>query len=68
MATLVVYFLLLEQYFVKNNRGTSLIGDVVISYECLFLGGGAGALKPPVGRGLLVHEVSRSHTTTHHSR
>jgi len=22
----------------------------------------------PVGQGLLIHEVSRSHTTTHHSR
>jgi hypothetical protein len=24
--------------------------------------------QPPVGQGLLIHEVSRSHTTTHHSR
>jgi len=24
--------------------------------------------KPPAGQGLLFHEVSRSHTTTHHSR
>jgi len=23
---------------------------------------------PPLGQGLLIHEVSRSHTTTHHSR
>jgi len=23
--------------------------------------------SPPVGEGLLIHEVSRSHTTTHHS-
>jgi len=23
---------------------------------------------PPVGQGLLIHDVSRSHTTTHHSR
>jgi len=23
---------------------------------------------PPVGQGLLIHEVSRSHTSTHHSR
>ena len=30
---------------------------------CLFL-----ARHPPVGPGLLIHEVSRSHTTTHHSR
>jgi len=26
------------------------------------------ALQPQVGQGLLIHEVSRSHTTTHHSR
>jgi len=24
--------------------------------------------SPPVGQGLLIHEVSGSHTTTHHSR
>jgi len=27
-----------------------------------------GATAPPVGEGLLIYEVSRSHTTTHHSR
>jgi len=26
------------------------------------------ALQSPVGHGLFIHEVSRSHTTTHHSR
>jgi hypothetical protein len=26
------------------------------------------ALRPKVGYGLLIHEVSRSHTTTHHSQ
>jgi hypothetical protein len=26
-----------------------------------------GALQPLVGHGLLIHEVSRSHTPTHHS-
>ena len=30
---------------------------------CLFL-----AQQPPVGQGLLIHKVSRSHTTTRHSR
>jgi len=25
------------------------------------------AQQPPVGQGFLIHEVSRSHTTTHHS-
>jgi len=32
-------------------------------FVCLFL-----ARQPPVGQGLLIHEISRSHTTTHHSR
>jgi len=26
------------------------------------------ARQPPVGQDLLIHEVSKSHTTTHHSR
>jgi len=26
------------------------------------------ARQPPLGQGLLIHEVSRSHTTTDHSR
>ena len=26
------------------------------------------ARQPPVGQGVLIHEVSRSHTTTHHNR
>jgi len=26
------------------------------------------AQQPPMGQGLLIHEVSISHTTTHHSR
>ena len=34
-----------------------------VCFVCLLL-----AQQPPVGQGLLIHEVSRSHTTTHHSR
>ena len=26
------------------------------------------AREPPLGQGVLIHEVSRSHKTTHHSR
>ena len=33
-------------------------------FVCLFV----LARQPPVGHGLLILEVSRSHTTTHHSR
>jgi len=32
-------------------------------FVCLF-----GAQQPPLGHGLLIHEVSRSHTTMHLSR
>jgi hypothetical protein len=35
-----------------------------VIYKQLFL----LAQQPPVGHGLLIHEVSRSHTTTHQSR
>jgi len=33
-----------------------------------FSSSSSGAYSPPLGQGLLIHEVSRSHTTTHHSR
>jgi len=33
------------------------------AFVCLFL-----ARQPKLGQGLLIYEVSRSHTTTHHSR
>jgi hypothetical protein len=36
-------------------------------YFCLFVFG-VTAPPPPLGQDLLIHEVSRSHTTTHHSR
>jgi len=37
---------------------------VLILTFCFF----GGAQQPPVGQGLLIHEVFRSHTTTQHSR
>ena len=33
----------------------------IISFVCFWRD------SPPVGQGLLIHEVSRSHTTTHHT-
>jgi len=36
---------------------------IVVKGHCLFL-----VRQPPVGQGLLIHEVSRSPTKTHHSR
>ena len=41
----------------------SLFSEKFRLFVCLFL-----ARQPPVGHGLLIHEVSRSHTTTYHSR
>jgi len=37
-----------------------------LTFFYLFLGVGGALAPPPVGQGL-IHEVSRSHTTTHHS-
>jgi len=39
----------------------SLICHSLSVLNSLFL-----ARQPPVAQGLLIHEVSRSHTTTHH--
>ena len=37
-------------------------------YCCLFVCLFTVGLRPNAGHGLLIHEVSRSHSTTHHSR
>ena len=57
----------------KGGKKSSFLRTVRLSKEfacrilfvCLFL---ARQPPPPVGQDLLIHEVSRSHTTTHHSR
>jgi len=46
----------LQKYIGLINFGLSY-------FVCLL-----SAQKPSVGQGLLIHEVSRTHTTTHHSR
>ena len=43
--------------------GTIMIRTVIISSSVCFL-----VLQPPLGRGLFIHEVSRSHTTMHYSQ
>jgi len=43
-----------------------VISSILVYQLYIFFGGGGNS--PPVGQGLLSHEVSRSHTTTHHSR
>ena len=39
-----------------------------VRFVCFFFLSFFLARQPPLGQGLLIHEVSRSHTTTHHSR
>jgi hypothetical protein len=57
------------QVLVKTLRNTVLLFQhkleqtQVLNGVFLFL-----ARQPPVGPGLLIHEDSRSHTTTHHSQ
>ena len=50
----------------KCHRFYYILSSVVNSLKkwfiCFWLN------SPPVGHGLIIHEVSRSHTTTHHSR
>ena len=52
---------------VKKRHGKRLIGEKKntrkITDKGFFL-----AQQPLAGQGLLIHEVYRSHTTTHHSR
>ena len=53
----------------KDDKTKSLVQNYAVSqlsYKryCVFV---FWFDSPPVGQGLLIHEVSRSHTTTHHS-
>jgi len=42
--------------------------EVIITLNFMFFVFGATAPPPRMGQGLLIHELSRSHTTTRHSR
>ena len=54
-----------EFYSVAPYRSDyRLVVEQFIFYRFVFL----MALRPNVGHGLLIHEVSTSHTTTYHSR
>ena len=66
----LVVFSLLEfqqnmQNFASNKFSYTERRNCGLIYVCLFV---FDATAPPVGHGLLIYEVSRSHTTTHHSR
>ena len=47
----------------SSQRDTRLLP--IVLFVCLFV---CLAQQPPVDHGLLIHEISRSHTTTHHCR
>ena len=52
-----------RQSVTELNHFSLLYHPQYVLIICLFL-----ARKPPAGHGFLIHEVSRSHITTHHSR
>ena len=53
----------------KCVGGETYVNDTVRTGGLHFFWGGVSvALRPKAGHGLLILEVSRSHTTTHHSR
>jgi len=52
---------------ISKNNLSLFIGRGVSVYQSVFFFF-IWRNSPPVGHGLFVHEVSRSHTTTHRSR
>jgi len=56
-------FNLIEHLTIRGLQRTKI--DGTYNYHCIWSVLGATA---PEGHGLLIHEVSRSHTMTHHSR
>ena len=55
---------LLNYDFIRNRRALNLKRDIGSTLFFCF----PVALRPNAGHGLLINEVSRSHTTTHHNR
>jgi hypothetical protein len=53
---------------VVTYMGTHFIGLLTSIYIHIYIYIFAVALRPNAGHGLLILEVSKSHTTTHHSR
>jgi hypothetical protein len=52
-----------KHYSLIDRGSQRVIWKYWFIFVCLFL-----ARQPPTGQGLPIHEVSRSHTTSHHSR
>ena len=62
-----------EKWFVSGTRELELCTEMCVNeqrmcLEIIFPSFFLLALRPNAGYGLLIHEVSRSHTTTHHIR
>ena len=55
---------LIRSYVEYTAETADNLYTLVCLFVCLFVFGG----KAPVDQGLLIHEVSRSHSTMHHSR
>ena len=53
--------------FMENENGTARLVVLREGFVCLFVLFSV-ALRPNAGHGLLILEVSRSHTTTYHNR
>jgi hypothetical protein len=60
----VYCFCNIATFFLHLYKSTDHCHRVKTQFVCFMF----SARQPPVGQGLLIHEVSRSHTTTHHSR
>jgi len=60
-----MYYYIASILVTRRGRQSTFLRHCVsvCLFVCLFL-----AQQPPVGQGLLSIEVSRPHTTTHHSR
>ena len=72
---LIVLFLskitnnLKERTETSTEEGIQVSGEINARYLCVYVHTFFSvALRPNAGHGLLILDVSRSHTTTHHSR
>jgi hypothetical protein len=64
---LITNILLTESCCLKASHCTEVVplAELQITFPMIFI---SVALRPNAGHGLLILEVSRPHTTTHHSR
>ena len=70
VAQIHIFFIFRFTALILAQKVLTLIRDpsVTLGFRLNFFFWGGGLNSPPVGQGLLIHEVSKSHTMTHHSR